>query len=126
MKKSLLIGLAISTIILGAWTSSDARGRGGHGFSGGHHFHGHNTFHGHHFHGPVFVGVGPSFLWGPPWWYYPGYPPPDVAPVVAAPPPVYVQPPLPSAYWYYCRSYGAYYPSVQTCPEAWVNVPAAQ
>lgn len=26
-------------------------------------------------------------------------------------------------YWYYCPSYGAYYPSVQSCPVPWVTVP---
>ena len=30
-----------------------------------------------------------------------------------------------STYWYYCPSYGAYYPSVASCPEAWVPVPAS-
>ena len=29
------------------------------------------------------------------------------------------------AYWYYCPSYGAYYPNVVSCPEAWVPVPAS-
>ena len=28
-------------------------------------------------------------------------------------------------YWYYCSSYGAYYPYVSSCPEAWVPVPAS-
>jgi hypothetical protein len=27
-------------------------------------------------------------------------------------------------FWYYCQSARAYYPTVQTCPEAWVKVPA--
>ena len=122
MKKSLLVALAILAITLGASAPSAAQGRGRHGFSGGHfsgphHFHGHHPFHGR---GPVFVGVGPSFFWGPPWWYSPAY----VAPVVVAPPPLYVQPPPPPAYWYYCPSYGAYYPYVRNCPELWVPVPA--
>lgn len=80
----------------------------------------------------VFLGVGPAFWWGPYWWHYPPpyyvYPPP---PVVVESPPVYVQQeppppppaPAPQAYWYYCSSAGAYYPSVATCPEAWVKVP---
>lgn len=88
---------------------------------GGHGFH-----HGG-FRGRVFVGVGP-FWWGPPYWYYPPpayvYPPP---PVVVQEPPVYVEPPAPPAppatsYWYYCSSASAYYPHVQSCPEAWVRV----
>jgi len=74
----------------------------------------------------VFVGVGagPAFWWGPPypyWGYYPPayyYPPP---PVVVQAPPVYVEQPTQS-YWYYCRSANAYYPNVQSCPEAWLKV----
>ena len=65
--------------------------------------------------------------WGPPYpyWYYPRYyvvaPPPPV--IVETPPPVYVQPEPPQGYWYYCPSAQAYYPNVQTCPEAWTQVP---
>ena len=29
------------------------------------------------------------------------------------------------SYWYHCPSYGAYYPNVASCPEAWVTVPAS-
>jgi hypothetical protein len=29
------------------------------------------------------------------------------------------------AYWYYCPSYGTYYPNVTSCPEAWVPIPAS-
>lgn len=96
----------------------------------------------HHarFHSHVFVGVGP--WWGPPWWgspwsYYPPpyyiYSPPPT--VVVEQPPVYIQqqspPPAPAvpaaeSDWYYCSSAGAYYPSVQTCPEAWIRVPPRQ
>ena len=28
------------------------------------------------------------------------------------------------SYWYYCPSYGTYYPYTESCPEAWVPVPA--
>jgi len=78
-------------------------------------------------HGRVFISVGPAFWWGPPypyWGYYPPayyYPPP---PVVVEAPPVYVQPPPPppQSYWYYCPSATAYYPNVQSCPEAWIKV----
>ena len=66
-------------------------------------FRGHPGFHGH-FHNPGFV----------------------VSPFIAAPfafsyayPPAYVEPPV--TYWY-CRSYGAYYPQAQSCPEQWVPV----
>lgn len=85
----------------------------------------------HHGHGGVFIGVGPGYWWGPPypyWWYPPPYyyPPPAV---VVEEPPVYVQPPPapPPAptFWYYCSSVKGYYPKVQTCPEAWVKVPAS-
>ena len=98
---------------------------------------------GHHFHGGprVFVGVGVGSWWGYPYWYYPPpyyvYAPPPT--VVVQQPPVYVEQqgpvapappaaPAPSAqapqYWYYCQPSGGYYPSVQTCTEAWVKVPA--
>ena len=63
----------------------------------------------------MFIGAAPLFLWGPSYIYTP-------PPVVAAPP-VYVQPES-NGYWYYCRSAGAYYPHVATCPEPWVPVPA--
>jgi len=65
--------------------------------------------------------------WGPPYpyWYYPRYYVYTPPPVVVESPPVYVQPDPPpaQAYWYYCPSAQAYYPSVQACPEAWVRVP---
>jgi len=84
--------------------------------------------------GGVFIGVGPAW-WGPPYPYW-GYPPPYYPPptvVIEQQPPVYVEqpqaapPPPPSAppaYWYYCSSAQAYYPNVQSCPEAWMKVPA--
>jgi hypothetical protein len=95
---------------------------------------------GHHWHGGprVFVGVGPAFWYPYPYYYYPYpyyYTPP---PVVIQDPPVYVQQPgqaqtaPPAAaqpaegYWYYCSSAREYYPSVSTCPEAWVKVPPRQ
>lgn len=80
----------------------------------------------------VFVGIGPSFWWGPYWWYYPPpyyvYSPPQV---IIQSPPIYVQQeapppapaPAPESYWYYCQSAKVYYPYVQTCPEPWVKVP---
>ena len=92
-------------------------------------------------HGRVFIGVGVGPVWwGPPYWYYPppyyyGYSPPPV--VVEQQPPVYIQqepaappPPPPAAaqapaaeaFWYYCPSAKGYYPSVPTCPEAWIKV----
>jgi hypothetical protein len=66
--------------------------------------------------------------WGPPypyWYYRPHYYVYAPPAVIVEPPPVYIQqePPPPQAYWYYCSSAQAYYPNVQTCPEAWVKVP---
>ena len=83
----------------------------------------------------VFIGVGPTYRYAPPPYYvyppYYAYPPPPVlysAPPVVYPPPVVVAPPVyaapPPAYWYYCRSHGAYYPNTPACPEPWVSVPA--
>jgi len=74
-------------------------------------------------------GWGLGLGWGPWWGYsYPYGPPAYVAPVVVAQPAapaVYTeradQPD--NAYWYYCRSAGAYYPYVKECREAWVKVP---
>ncbi|HYB42304.1 MAG TPA: hypothetical protein VEL75_11075 [Candidatus Methylomirabilis sp.] len=57
------------------------------------------------FRGGVYVGVWP--------WYWWGYPGPLVMPA-----------PAPPSYWYFCPAYGAYYPSVPSCPEPWVFVPA--
>lgn len=84
-------------------------------------------------HGPevdVFIGVGPVYRYPPPPYYvYPPvvYPGPVVvpAPVYVAPAPAYVAPPPPPApaYWYYCQTLRGYYPSVASCPEAWIAVP---
>ena len=88
-------------------------------------------------HGRVFVGVGVGPYWGwgypgPYWgyrWGYPAYYPP---PVVVEQPHTYIEqepPPAPAApaetaYWYYCPNSREYYPSVPSCSEAWVRVPA--
>ena len=66
-----------------------------------HHFDGHRFDHG--IHGRVWLG--PVF---PYWGYYP----------------YYGYEPAPN-YWYYCPSYGAYYPNVTSCPTEWVPVPAS-
>ena len=34
------------------------------------------------------------------------------------------QPTAKPSLWYYCAAASAYYPSVQTCPEAWLLVPS--
>ena len=55
----------------------------------------------------VFIGVGPSFAWGGAY---------SASAYAYAPQPTY---------WYFCPSYGAYYPNVPSCPVPWVPVPAA-
>ena len=102
-------------------------GFGGHrGFGGHHGFEGHR-FEGHHgFHGRGFIGIGPSFYWGPYWdpfWPYGGYAPYAYtpSPVIVDSPPVYIEKP-PAGYWYYCPSVRAYYPNVQSCAEPWMRV----
>ena len=114
MRRIAAVSLFAVALILVAAAPSYAWGHGGHGFS--HHpgFRGHGV-----------VVVGPSFWWGPYWWDYPppyyAYAPP---PVIVQEPPVYVEPPAPpQSYWYYCQSAKAYYPSVQMCAEAWIQVP---
>jgi hypothetical protein len=52
---------------------------------------------------------GPRFIYEPP--------------VVVAPQPQYV--PGSDGYWYYCQSAGGYYPTVPSCPEPWMAVPAS-
>src|SRR5712692_7492892 len=110
-----LVGVAI--ILAAASPSYAAAGHGGHGFSGhsgGGHFEGHHGFEGRHGfdgrrdfdprgHGRAFIVV-PFYL-------------------TTAGPQIYAYSPPPSTYWYYCPSYGAYYPTVPSCPEAWVPVP---
>ena len=114
MRKSALVSLLAVALLLVATVPSDAWQR-----------------HRGHVRGRVFIGVGHPFWWGPAypyWWYYPPpyyvYPPPAI---IVEQPPVYIQPPPlpapPQVYWYYCPSAQAYYPSVPTCPEAWVKVP---
>ncbi len=72
-----------------------------------------------------FIGVGPIYQAPPPYYVYPSPPVVYSAPVVV-PSPVYLTPPPPAAvaYWYYCPSYGAYYPYAPACPQPWVPVPA--
>jgi hypothetical protein len=79
------------------------------GFQGRRAFGGHRHFD-HRFRGGV-VFVAPFY-----WPYYPYVDPGYVDPGYT------YQAPAPS-YWYYCPSYGAYYPSVQSCPVPWVPVP---
>jgi hypothetical protein len=63
-------------------------------------------------------------VWGP--WWGPPYPysypaPPPV--VIQQPPVVQSAPPAPApVYWYYCPNPAGYYPYVQQCPSAWMQV----
>lgn len=113
MKRLPAIILMVGVIVLAVAASSYAASR--RGFSGGRpgpsghpggHFVHHPRFEGHrHFrHDRVFVA--PFFA----------------APFVVAPAFLYAPPPV---YWYYCPSYGAYYPYVPSCPEPWVPIPAS-
>ena len=116
------IALVALTIVLAGSAVSEARGPGGHGsagHSGG--FAGQHGFEGHHFDGRRFdgrhfarhdFGVRGGFAFVPVFPYY-GYYPYDY-PLDGS-----------QSYWYYCPSYGAYYPNVATCPENWVPVPAS-
>ena len=125
MKTFRLAALVAIAVVLAAAPPTLAAGRsapGGHpaghveaprGFAGHPGLEGHRGFEGHRDfdrdHRPGGVIIGAPFYWGTP--YYPDYAP------------AYV-PPQPS-YWYYCSSYGAYYPNVVSCPEAWIPVPAS-
>jgi hypothetical protein len=128
MKKIALVGLIVVVVTVLLVPPSEASGRRHHGHR--HHHHG--------FRSSFVFGFGPAYYWGPygyPYWRYPEpyvvYSPPPV--VVQEAPSVYVQqarpapapPPAatPDQFWYYCQSVGGYYPSVASCPEAWVRVP---
>ena len=82
-------------------------------------------------HGGVYVGLGP--LWWPPYYPYGWYPGPyyygypyGYPRVIVEQPQVYIEmPPAPPQYWYYCTPARAYYPSVETCAEPWIKVPAS-
>jgi len=132
MKKTALVSLVVVALLFVGAAPSHAGNNGSHGGHGGG-WHGGGSHRGG-WHGGtrVFVGVGPAFWWGRPYPYYWGYYPPAYyypPPVVVQEPPVYVTQPPPApapqeqAYWYYCPTAKAYYPNVQSCPEAWVKVP---
>jgi hypothetical protein len=114
-KRLVFVALAALTIVLALTAPSQAAGSGGHGSQGGHPGGGvtHPAFDGHHFEGHHFDGrhfdrgFHDRFGFG-------------VAPVF--PYDSYYATP---GYWYYCPSYGAYYPSVTSCPDPWVPVPGS-
>ena|SRR6267378_4057770 len=109
-KRIVFVAFAALTIVLAVSAPSHAEGVRGHGFEGRHggEAREHHGFEGHHFERHHFDGhrfEGRGFLFAPVFPYSAPY---GVAP----------------SYWYYCPSYGAYYPSVASCPEPWVTVPA--
>jgi hypothetical protein len=117
--KVLAIAFIGVALVLGTASFGQAVGvHGSPGFSGhphaghfdGHRFDAHHGFHhfDRHAHGSVIIGA--PFYWPPVYPY-------------DEPPAYTYEAPAPS-YWYYCQSAGAYYPTVQSCPEAWVPVPA--
>jgi len=130
MRSAAWIGVLVIALLAASATPSHAwRGAwsgGGHSSGGG------RGWHGGHVHGRFFVG--PGFWWGAPypyWGYYGApyfapyyaYPPPEQQSYVEAAPEPAAAPPQPRAYWYYCASARAYYPTAPTCPEVWIKVP---
>src|SRR5437879_3472224 len=81
--------------------------------------------------GSLFIAVAPSYAWWHRGWWGPGFwvVAPAPAAVFVTPAaviesaPVYAEQESPQGYWYFCPSSRAYYPSVQSCSEAWVKVP---
>jgi len=136
MRRAVWIGVLAIALLAASATPSHAwrrawSGSGGGHSSGGGGWHGGRGWHGGHFHGRFFVG--PGFWWGAPYPYWGYYGAPYYDPYYAYAPPVvqeqqtYVEaapaPQQPKAYWYYCGSARAYYPTAPTCPEVWIKVP---
>ena len=140
MRRAAWIGVLVVALLALTTTPSHAWRRawsgGGHSSGGWHGGHSHG-----HVHGRVVVGVSPWWGWGWGWPYpyygyygppYAYYPPPYPGPAGAQEPQTYAQaapepapaaPEQPKAYWYYCASAGAYYPTAPSCPEVWIKVP---
>lgn len=114
-KNAAFVALAALAIVLAVNAPSQARDMGGHGFGSGHPGGAgvHHGFDRHQFD----RGVHDRFRFGSGFPYYDYDPYYDDNPPASA----YDAP----SYWYYCQSYGAYYPNVPNCPEAWVPVPAS-
>ncbi len=142
---AMVVSTALFALPAQARDGGGFHGGGGGGWHGGG-FHGHDGFHGgfhdhdhfHHFHNRFFFGFGGFGLWDPFWYpwgwggypYYPyayGYDPfayPYGYPYPAAQYPLAQAPAAPAQnVWYYCRPSNAYYPYVQSCAEAWQQVP---
>jgi hypothetical protein len=94
------VAITALAIVLAVNVPGQARGMSGPGHHG---FDGHPRFHG---------GFGFGFRPGYPHYPYSGYYPPAYGYDA-------------TGSWYYCRRYGAYYPSVESCPEEWVPVPVS-
>ncbi len=97
--------------------------RGGYGHGFGHHRRGYSRFN---------FNFGSPLWWGPRHYYQPNYyaPAPIIVqqqpavyvqrpPVVTAPP---VTPAAPQVTRYYCPNPAGYYPHVQSCSQAWIDV----
>jgi hypothetical protein len=146
MRRAAWIGVLVVVLLSVTATPSLAWRRTWSGGGGGGRSHS-GGWHGGHVHGRVVVG-GPWWRWGwgwpYPYWggYYGGYygapyayyppPYPYPAPAVGPEQQTYAQaapeqtpavPEQPKAYWYYCASAGAYYPTAPSCPEVWIKVP---
>ena len=120
MGKIATVLLLVAALLVLTVAPSLAGGKGGGSWHGRSGWRGRTT---------IVVGAGPAFWWWYPYpyWYYP--PPYYYYPYPSQPaePPVYIEQSgsstqAPSAYWYYCPSASAYYPHVQSCPEAWIKV----
>jgi hypothetical protein len=125
-KKMAFLAVAALAMVLAVNAPSQAADVGGHGFGGGHpggavvhhgfdrqhfdrqHFDGRH-FDGRHFDRGVHGRLGFGFVPVLPYYGYDPYYSYDQSP----------------GYWYYCPSYGAYYPNVATCPEPWVPIPTS-
>ena len=142
MRRAAWIGVLVVALLSLMVAPSHAGRRTGGGGGGGGGWHGGQSR--GHVHGRVVVGVSPWWGWGWGWPYpyygyygyygppYAYYPPPYPGPAVAQEPQTYAQaapepaPAVleqPKAYWYYCASAGAYYPTAPSCPEVWIKVP---
>lgn len=125
MKRKLALSLAIATAATSigstaAW-ADDWRHRGPYGPYA-------PPEHRHHHHGPGAGWWVPGLVVGSALLWVATRPPPIVyrepPSAVLVPAPVIVPQPDANQWWYYCRSAGAYYPYVSTCPTGWEPVPA--
>lgn len=118
MKKTTTLILAISLALGTAGTAQADWGRhGGYGGHGGHRQHYDGSHRGGHgWAGPAAILAITGLAIGAA-----AYSQANAAPVYVAPARAY-QPPPESGNWYYCQSYGQYYPYVRDCPEGWQTV----